>query len=125
LRDVLLDGDVSPQQKAIQLISDYAIKATPDMPLRQLSGGNQQRATLALIPDHATGIVLEHPTRGLDAVSLHVQSGNDCKNDVVVEPLVVFFSARIYDEVLQDADLRQFVLSAWTVVSHHPTRSSQ
>lgn len=102
LRDVLLDGDVSPQQKAIQLIRDYAIKATPEMPLRQLSGGNQQRAMLALIPDHVTGIVLEHPTRGLDAVSARAiwqRLQERCSRGATV----VFFSADL-DEVLQYAD---------------------
>lgn len=103
LRDGLLQSGESAEAKARQLIADYAIKATPDMPLRMLSGGNQQRAMLALIADHVTGIVLEHPTRGLDAVSaqgiwqrlrVRRQTGTT----------VVFFSADL-EEVLQYADL--------------------
>jgi simple sugar transport system ATP-binding protein len=50
-------------------ISDYNIKATPDTPLASLSGGNQQRAMLALLPDYCTGLLLDQPTRGLDVVS--------------------------------------------------------
>jgi len=89
-------------QKATQLIADYAIKATPDMPLRQLSGGNQQRAMLALIPQHVTGIVLEHPTRGLDAVSA-LAIWQRLQERRSRGTTVVFFSADL-DEVLQYAD---------------------
>jgi simple sugar transport system ATP-binding protein len=72
------------------------------MPLRQLSGGNQQRAMLALIPDHVTGIVLEHPTRGLDAVSARAiwQRLQERRSRGAT---VVFFSADL-DEILQYAD---------------------
>jgi general nucleoside transport system ATP-binding protein len=34
-----------------------------------LSGGNQQRTQLALLPDNLRLLVLEHPTRGLDVES--------------------------------------------------------
>jgi general nucleoside transport system ATP-binding protein len=50
-------------------IEQYAIKATPDLPLAALSGGNQQRAMLALLPAECSGILLEQPTRGLDVAS--------------------------------------------------------
>ncbi len=50
-------------------IADYAIKATPVTPISALSGGNQQRALLALIPPDCRGIACEQPTRGLDVAS--------------------------------------------------------
>lgn len=102
LQDVLLNDGSTATQKATQLIADYAIKATPDMPLRQLSGGNQQRAMLALIPQHVTGIVLEHPTRGLDAVSA-LAIWQRLQERRSRGTTVVFFSADL-DEVLQYAD---------------------
>ncbi|NTU83524.1 MAG: ATP-binding cassette domain-containing protein [Chloroflexales bacterium] len=50
-------------------IADYGIKATPLTPIMALSGGNQQRAMLALVPDDCRGLACEHPTRGLDVAS--------------------------------------------------------
>jgi simple sugar transport system ATP-binding protein len=55
--------------KAQQAIEDYDIKATPETPIDEFSGGNQQRAMLSLLPPRCTGLVLEHPTRGLDVSS--------------------------------------------------------
>lgn len=102
LRDSLLAAHQTAHDKAVQLIADYAIKASPDMPLQQLSGGNQQRAMLALIPESAQGILLEHPTRGLDTVSavaiwqrLQVRRDNGAT--------VLFFSADL-SEVMQYSD---------------------
>jgi len=47
-------------------IALYNIKGAPDSPIESLSGGNQQRALLALLRDHLELILVEHPTRGLD-----------------------------------------------------------
>lgn len=50
-------------------IAAYAIKATPSTPIAALSGGNQQRAMLALLPPQCRGLLLDQPTRGLDLAS--------------------------------------------------------
>lgn len=55
--------------EARQAIERYAIKATPNTPIVSLSGGNQQRAMLALLPDQCAGVLIEQPTRGLDIAS--------------------------------------------------------
>lgn len=57
------------RQEALAAIETYDIRGTPDTPLAQLSGGNQQRAMFALIPPDSKGLLLEQPTRGLDRVS--------------------------------------------------------
>ncbi|MCU0491185.1 MAG: ATP-binding cassette domain-containing protein [Chloroflexaceae bacterium] len=67
-RGLLLDRQAATTQ-ARAAIADYNIKATPDTPLLALSGGNQQRAMLALLPERCTGLLLEQPTRGLDVAS--------------------------------------------------------
>ena len=54
---------------AATAIADYQIKATPRSAIATLSGGNQQRTMLALLPQAIRGLLLEHPTRGLDIVS--------------------------------------------------------
>ncbi len=57
------------EELARQAIAEYQIKATPLTPIAALSGGNQQRAMLALVPPTARGILAEQPTRGLDVAS--------------------------------------------------------
>jgi simple sugar transport system ATP-binding protein len=44
----------------------FSIKAKLSTAARALSGGNQQRLLLALIPRQTRLLLLEHPTRGLD-----------------------------------------------------------
>lgn len=65
---MLLDT-AAARQSAKEAITAFNIKATPDTPIVRLSGGNQQRALLALMPERCTGILLEQPTRGLDVTS--------------------------------------------------------
>jgi simple sugar transport system ATP-binding protein len=52
-------------------IAQFSIKGRPTTLVENLSGGNQQRTLLAMLPDHPSLMLLEHPTRGLD-----VQSAN-------------------------------------------------
>lgn len=59
----------SAVRAAQEAIDSYGIKATPDTPIRAMSGGNQQRAMLALLSPDCLGIACEQPTRGLDVAS--------------------------------------------------------
>ncbi len=52
-----------------QRISDFHIVGTPATRVEALSGGNQQRAMLSLLPPNLRLLALEHPTRGLDIES--------------------------------------------------------
>ncbi|MEA2024086.1 MAG: ATP-binding cassette domain-containing protein [Actinomycetota bacterium] len=64
----LVDWDAAGEA-AQQEIDDYSIKGRPSSPAEALSGGNQQRLLLAMIPDDVRLLLLEHPTRGLDVGS--------------------------------------------------------
>jgi general nucleoside transport system ATP-binding protein len=55
---------------AQERIAEYNIKGTPASPVESLSGGNQQRALLALVRPGAKVLLLEQPTRGLDIESV-------------------------------------------------------
>jgi ABC-type uncharacterized transport system ATPase subunit len=52
-----------------QKISQFNIQGSPNTPVEALSGGNQQRALLSLLPPALKVLAMEHPTRGLDIES--------------------------------------------------------
>ncbi len=49
-----------------QNIDRFAVKGTPESEIQQLSGGNQQRVLMSLLPEQPLALALEQPTRGLD-----------------------------------------------------------
>ncbi len=55
---------------AQERIAEFNIRGTPAHKVESLSGGNQQRALLALLKARAKLMLLEHPTRGLDIESV-------------------------------------------------------
>ncbi len=57
------------QSNARERIKEYSIRGLPDSLVESLSGGNQQRALLALLQPNLNLLLLEHPTRGLDIES--------------------------------------------------------
>ena len=57
------------RQQAHARIQEYSIRGVPATRVESLSGGNQQRALLALLRPDLNLVLLEHPTRGLDIES--------------------------------------------------------
>lgn len=56
-------------EKASQRIREFNIKGQPTTLVEGLSGGNQQRTLLSLLPSQPKLLLMEHPTRGLDIES--------------------------------------------------------
>ena len=56
-------------QTTDQRIQAFNVKGRPNSPIQTLSGGNQQRFALSLLPQRLKVLLLEHPTRGLDVES--------------------------------------------------------
>jgi simple sugar transport system ATP-binding protein len=56
-------------KRANESIDHYRIKGQFDSRVETLSGGNQQRVLLALLPKNLKVLLLENPTRGLDVES--------------------------------------------------------
>lgn len=54
---------------AAEKIAAYTVKGTPENRIEQLSGGNQQRILLSLLPEDLKVLLLENPMRGLDVES--------------------------------------------------------
>ncbi len=57
------------RSRSKQQIEHYAIKGTEASTAESLSGGNQQRMLLAMLPPRLKVLLMEHPTRGLDIES--------------------------------------------------------
>jgi len=83
-------------------ISAFNIKGRPDSAVESLSGGNQQRALLSLLPDKASLILVEHPTRGLDIEST-IYIWGKLKERCDAGTAILFISSDL-DELLQYSD---------------------
>jgi simple sugar transport system ATP-binding protein len=57
------------QSVAEERIARYNIRGRPEHPVQTLSGGNQQRLLIAMLPPDLKLLLLEDPTRGLDVES--------------------------------------------------------
>jgi simple sugar transport system ATP-binding protein len=83
-------------------IEAFRIRGRPDTDVSALSGGNQQRALLALLPDRLRLLLMEHPTRGLD-----MESAEDIWKRLLdrrAHGTAVMFSSSDLDELLDRSD---------------------
>ncbi|MDY6846351.1 MAG: ATP-binding cassette domain-containing protein [Chloroflexota bacterium] len=90
------------QKKTKNKIDEYRIIGQPETLVESLSGGNQQRATLALLKESLSVILLEHPTRGLDmesAIYMWEKLKERCRQGASI-----FFISADLDEILQYSD---------------------
>jgi simple sugar transport system ATP-binding protein len=92
------DGDLTGFYRS-QCVDKFNLQAHPDTHAVELSGGNQQRLLLSLIPDETKLLLMEHPTRGLDAGSAR-QVWNHLKRRCADGATLIFFSPDL-DEVLE------------------------
>jgi simple sugar transport system ATP-binding protein len=61
--------EATGERRADQAIEHFRIKGRPDSLVEGLSGGNQQRVLLAMMPQDLKVLAMEQPTRGLDIES--------------------------------------------------------
>jgi simple sugar transport system ATP-binding protein len=83
-------------------IKDFNIKGVAETKIEALSGGNQQRAELALLRQPLRLLLLDHPTRGLDIESsmyIWQKMSQRCK-----EGASILFISSDLEEVLQYSD---------------------
>lgn len=80
-------------------ISAFNIKGSPDSRVEALSGGNQQRALLSLLPESSSLLLVEHPTRGLDIEST-IYIWGKLKERCAAGTAILFISSDL-DEILQ------------------------
>ncbi len=90
------------QRRAAELIEAFNIVGEPTTHVEELSGGNQQRAILALLPDDVRLLMLEHPTRGLD-----IESGHWVWNKLLQrrrEGAAIIFTSTDLEELIENSD---------------------
>jgi general nucleoside transport system ATP-binding protein len=83
-------------------IADFNIRGAASSQVESLSGGNQQRALLALLRNPLNLILLEHPTRGLDiesAIYIWSKLKERCKQGTSI----IFISSDL-EEILRYSD---------------------
>jgi simple sugar transport system ATP-binding protein len=97
----LVDWD-GAEREADTKITRFSVKGTTSSTPESLSGGNQQRLLLAMMPDQIELLLMEHPTRGLDIESAEwvwhqlLERRND--------GTAIVFSSADLDELLRYAD---------------------
>ncbi|EFL52650.1 ABC transporter related protein [Solidesulfovibrio fructosivorans JJ]] len=86
---------------AERCVGRFRLTDTPAAPAASLSGGNQQRLLLSLIPDDTRLLLADNPTRGLDAASI-AQIWDHFRERAAAGAAVLFFSEDL-DELLAHA----------------------
>ena len=89
-------------QRTAACIADFNIKGRPETRVEALSGGNQQRALLALLPPSLRLLLLEHPTRGLDVESTLWVWGKLLERRG--QGTAILFTSADLDEILEHSD---------------------
>ena len=89
---------ISAQEK----ISEFHIHGKPDTLVEELSGGNQQRTSLALLRKPHSVLLLEHPMRGLDiesTIDIWQKLKEYCKKGTSI-----FFTSTDLEEIMRYSD---------------------
>ncbi len=90
------------RQLAQKRIEEFNVRGTPASMVESLSGGNQQRALLALLREPLPLLILEHPTRGLDIEST-IYIWTKLKERCQQGTSILFVSSDL-EEILQYSD---------------------
>lgn len=83
-------------------ITTFSIKGRKEHPVKELSGGNQQRLLLSLLDPQSRLLILENPTRGLDIFSGEWVWEYLRKN--LPQDVTILFSSPELDEILHYSD---------------------
>jgi ABC-type uncharacterized transport system ATPase subunit len=89
-------------EEARTKITRFSVKGTVESTPESLSGGNQQRLLLAMMPDEVKLLLLEHPTRGLD-----IESAEWVWHQILArrsDDTAIVFSSADLDELLRYSD---------------------
>lgn len=110
----------TPELFQRRCVERFQLHAAASSPVRALSGGNQQRLQLSLIPDYARLLLLEHPTRGLDIRS--TRRVWEYIKECCDKGSAVLFSSAYTDEILSHSH-RVLVFHGRRLFADVPTSS--
>ena len=99
--DLVIDW-AQAEALAGEKVATHSIRGTPRSTAESLSGGNQQRLLLAMMPPDLRLLLMEHPTRGLDIESADWVWGQILQRRSS-DTAIVFASADL-DELLRYSD---------------------
>ena len=102
------------QMRTVSRIDHYRVRGRAEDNVEQLSGGNQQRVLVGLLPDDPKLLILEQPTRGLDVDSarwIWTQLLERCQRGAAIifnssdleelvtysDRIIVFFAGRVHE----------------------------
>jgi simple sugar transport system ATP-binding protein len=102
-------------------IAGYNIKGAPETTVEELSGGNQQRLLLSLIPEDVRLILMENPTRGLDVQSA-AWTWHQLHRRQRIDGAIVFASPDL-EEIMAQAT-RVVVFYNGEIILDTPTRAT-
>jgi simple sugar transport system ATP-binding protein len=103
-------------------ITHYNIRGAAENQIQTLSGGNQQRTLIALLPDHLKLLLLEDPTRGLDVESTRwvwSQLLDRRKNGTAI-----LFTSPDLDEIIEYSDRVMVFFGGQVTMVDDPTHMS-
>jgi simple sugar transport system ATP-binding protein len=98
---ILVDWDGAAAEAKAK-ITNFSVKGTVASTPESLSGGNQQRLLLAMMPDEIKLLLMEHPTRGLD-----IESAEWVWRQILArrnDGTAIVFSSADLDELLRYSD---------------------
>jgi simple sugar transport system ATP-binding protein len=108
--------------EAQEKIKHYSIRGTPESRLETLSGGNQQRALMSLLPENLKLLLLESPTRGLD-----VESARWVWRQLLVrrdQGTAIIFISPDLDEIIEYSDRIAVFFGGKATLIDDPSRTS-
>lgn len=108
----------SQLDKTHEAIKRFNIRGTINTSAADLSGGNQQRLMLSLIPEHTRLILMENPTRGLD---IHSAAWTwDLFHQRVDKGATIVFASPDLEEIMREAT-RIIVFFNGSIIFDKPT----
>ncbi len=107
-------------RQTTERITHYNVHGRPTDTIETLSGGNQQRVLMAMLPEQPLAMVLEEPTRGLDVDSarwIWEQLLDRCQRGASL-----IFSSADLDELVTYSDRIVVCFAGTTLLVDHPER---
>ena len=103
-------------------IAVYDIRGAADDAIEGLSGGNQQRVLISLLPERPQLLIVEQPTRGLDVDSVRAIWGQLLERSH--QGAAILFSSSDLDELVTYSDRILVFFAGQTQLVEDPSQTT-